>query len=154
MAPVAAAKGVSYEGPVDQPPADPSHEPPRIEFKVSFKKNDKGKRVPSSIPKLSAWNIWHQCEHPVPGSGDPSTIFYPNAINDTKSEVITGVEFPVKRRRFSTTDSDGGTVIEVSGQLRGKQASGTVRITYQSVPGDDFAVGFCDSGPLSWTATR
>jgi hypothetical protein len=33
-------------------------------------------------------------------------------------------------------------------------ASGDVRLTYLSQPGDDFDVGACSSGTLSWTASR
>jgi hypothetical protein len=149
------AKYVRYEGVVDQPQVDPYQKAPRIEFTVRYSKNKKGKRVPRSIPKLEAWNLWFQCEHPVPDSGDPSTIFFPNAINDSTSQVIVGVEFPVKRRTFSTTDMDGGTGIEVYGRLSAlPEAVGTVRLFYTSQPGDDFQVGTCDSGPLDWTAQR
>jgi hypothetical protein len=155
VAPAALAKSASYEGPVDQAQLDPYQKPPRVEFKVRFSKNKKGKSVPKSVEEFEAWNLWFQCEHPVPDSGDPSTIFYPNAINDSTSQVIVGTEFPVKNREFSTTDSDGGTGIEVYGRLSAlPEAVGTVRLTYTSQPGDDFQVGKCDSGPLDWTAIK
>jgi hypothetical protein len=152
-APAALAKNVHYEGPVDQPIVGPYQEPPRIEFAVRYSKNKKGKVVPKSVPKLDAWNLWYQCEHPVPGVPDSGTIFHPNAIDDSKSQVIVGVEFPVKHRKFSTASSDNGVVIEVSGTLKGKQASGTVRLSESTEPGSGFDVGYCDSGPLSWTAS-
>jgi hypothetical protein len=154
VAAAALAKNVHYEGPVDQPQLDTYQKPPRIEFAVRYSKNKKGKLAPKSVPKLNAWNLWYQCEHPVPGTGDTSTIFYPNAINDSTSEVITGVEFPVKHRKFSTTSSDNGVVIEVSGALKGGGASGTVRLSESTEPGSGFDVGYCDSGPLSWTASK
>jgi hypothetical protein len=68
--------------------------------------------------------------------------------------VIAGYEFPVKHRRFHTSFDDYGTVLTVSGKLNGGEASGDVRITYLSQPGDDFDVGACSSGTLSWTASR
>jgi hypothetical protein len=154
LAPAAAAKSFLYEGPVDQPQVDPNVNSPRIEFKVRFSKNKKGKRVPKSVKTLDVWNVWYQCEHPVPGSGSTNTIFWPGAINDTTSRVIVGLEFPVKDRRFHTSDDDYGTAISVSGELEGGKASGDVRLTYLSQPGDDFDVGACGSGTLSWTASR
>jgi hypothetical protein len=154
FAPAAPAKSFLYEGPVDQPQVDPNVNSPRIEFKVRFSKNKKGKRVPKSVKTLDVWNVWYQCEHPVPGSGSTNTIFWPGAINDSTSRVIVGLEFPVKHRRFHTSDDDYGTAISVSGKLRGGKASGDVRLTYLSQPGDDFDVGACSSGTLSWTASR
>jgi hypothetical protein len=151
--PAKPAKYVHYDGAVDQARVDPYQKAPRIEFTVRYSKNKKGKRVPRSVPKLEVWNLWFRCEHPVPDSGDPSTIFFPNAINDSTSQVIVGVEFPVKRRMFSTIDMDGGTGIEVDGRLSAlPEAVGTVRVFYTSQPGDDFQVGTCDSGPLDWSA--
>jgi hypothetical protein len=149
----APAKSFLYEGPVDQPEVNPYQKSPRIEFKVRFSKNKKGKRVPKSVKTLDLWNVWYQCEHPVPGSGSTNTIFWPGAINDTTSRVIVELEFPVKHRRFHTSDDDYGTLITVSGELKGK-ASGDVRLSYLSQPGDDFNVGACGSGTLSWTASR
>jgi hypothetical protein len=102
---------------------------------------------------MNVRNLWYQCEHPVPGSGSTNTIFFPGAIDDTKSKVIVENEFPVKHKNFSTQDSDGGTVIEVLGGLKGNSASGLVRLSYTSQPGDDFNVGTCDSGFLDWTAS-
>ena len=154
LAPAAPAKSFLYEGPVDQPQVDPDVNSPRIEFKVRFSKNKKGKRVPTSVKKLDAWNLWYECDHPVPDSGSSNTIFWPGAINDSTSRVIVGDEFPVKHRSFHTTYDDYGTVITVSGKLKGGKASGDVRITYLSQPGDDFDVGACSSGTLSWTASR
>jgi hypothetical protein len=121
FAPAAPAKSFLYEGPVDQPQVDPNVNSPRIEFKVRFSKNKKGKRVPRSVKTLDVWNVWYQCEHPVPGSGSTNTIFWPGAINDSTSRVIVGLEFPVKHRRFHTSDDDYGTAISVSG------SSGAVR---------------------------
>jgi hypothetical protein len=154
FAPAAPAKSFLYEGPVDQPQVDPNVNSPRIEFKVRFSKNKQGKRVPKSVKTLDVWNVWYQCEHPVPGSGSTNTIFWPGAINDSTSRVIVGLEFPVKHRRFHTSDDDYGTAISVSGKLKGGKASGDVRLTYLSQPGDDFDVGACSSGTLSWTASR
>jgi hypothetical protein len=153
VAPAAPAKSFLYEGPVAQPQVDEYIQSPRIDFKVRFSKNKKGKLVPKSVPQLNVRNLWYQCEHPVPGSGSTSTIFFPGAIDDTKSEVIVENEFPVKHKNFSTQDSDGGTVIEVQGGLKGNSASGLVRLSYTSQPGDDFDVGHCDSGFLDWTAS-
>jgi hypothetical protein len=154
VAPAAPAKTVPYQGPVDQPQLDPYQKPPRIEFKVRFKKNKKGDSVPKSVKVLEAQNLWFQCEHPVPDSGDPSTIFYPGQENESTSSVLLGVEFPIKQRKFSASDSDYGTGIHASGELNNKAgAEGTVRITYTSQPGDDFQVGSCDSGALKWTAS-
>lgn len=155
FAPMAPAKSFLYEGPVDQPQLDPYQKPPRIEFHVRFSKNKKGKLVPKSVKKLTAWNLWYECEHPVPDSGDPSTIFYPGAINDSTSQVIAGVEFPVKHRKFETHDSDEGIEIDVYGELKGGgEASGLVAIAEYTEPGDVFDVGFCYSTLLSWTASR
>jgi hypothetical protein len=154
LAPVAPAKSVLYEGPVDQPQVDLNVNSPRIEFKVRFSKNKKGKRVPKSVKTLDVWNVWYQCEHPVPGTGSTNTIFWPGAINDSTSRVIVGLEFPVKHRKFHTSDDDYGTAISVSGELKGSKASGDVLLTYLSEPGDDFDVGACSSGRLSWTASR
>jgi hypothetical protein len=156
LAPSTAAKSFLYEGPVDQPEVDPFMNSPRIEFKVRFSKNKKGKRVPKSVKTLDVWNVWYQCEHPVPGSGSTNTIFWPGAINDTTSRVIVELEFPVKHRRFHTSQDDygSGAQITVSGELKGGKASGDVRLSYLSEPGDDFNVGACGTGTLSWTASR
>jgi hypothetical protein len=154
LAPAAPAKSFLYEGPVDQPQVDPNVDSPRIEFKVRFSKNKKGKLVPKSVKKLDVWNLWYQCEHPVLEDPESGTIFFPGAINDSTSQVIAGDEFPVKHRTFHTSYDDGGTVISVSGKLKGGKASGDVRLTYLSQPGDDFDVGACSSGTLSWTASR
>jgi hypothetical protein len=154
LPPAAPAKSFLYEGPVDQPQVDPNVKSPRIEFKVRFSKNKKGKRIPKSVKTLDVWNVWYQCEHPVPGSGSTNTIFWPGAINDTTSRVIVGLEFPVKHRRFRTSQDDYGTQITVSGELKGGKASGDVRLSYLSEPGDDFNVGACGTGTLSWTASR
>jgi hypothetical protein len=149
-----AAMAVTYQGPVDQPHLDPYQKPPRVEFKVGFKKNEQGKKVPKSVKVFEAQNLWFQCEHPVPGSGDPSTIFYPGQEGQTNSAVLLGDEFPIKQRKFKARGSDESTGIEVSGELNKKAgAEGTVRLTYTSQPGDDFQVGSCDSGPLAWTAS-
>jgi hypothetical protein len=154
VTPAASAKSFLYEGPVDQPQVDPDVKSQRIEFKVRFSKNKKGKRVPKSVKTLDVWNVWYQCEHPVPGSGSTNTIFWPGASNDTTSRVIVEQEFPVKHRKFHTSQDDGGTLITVSGELKGGEASGEVRLTYLSQPGDSFNVGACSSGTLSWTASR
>ena len=153
IAPGASAKSIVYQGPVTQPQMDEFIQSPRIDFKVRFSKNNRGKLVPKSVPTLNVRNLWYQCEHPVPGSGSTSTIFYPGAINDTESKVIVENEFPVKHRKFSTRDSDGLTVIEVLGGLNGNSASGLVRISESTEPGSGFDAGFCDSGYLDWTAT-
>jgi hypothetical protein len=38
----------------------------------------------------------------------------------------------------------------VSGELKGGKASGDVRLSYLSEPGDDFNVGACGTGTLNW----
>jgi hypothetical protein len=153
LAPTASAKSFLYKGPVEQPQMDPFIQSPRIDFRVRFSKNKKGKLVPKSVPKLNVRNLWYQCEHPAPGSGSTNTIFYPGAINDTESKVIVENEFPVKKKNFSTQDSDGLTVIEVLGGLKGNSASGVVRLSESTEPGSGFDVGYCDSGFLDWTAS-
>ena len=153
LAPTASAKSFLYEGPVDQPQMDPFIQSPRIDFKVRFSKNKKGKLVPKSVPTMSVRNLWYQCEHPVPGSGSTSTIFYPGASTDTMSHVIVENEFPVKKKKFSTQDSDGLTVIEVLGGIKGNSASGLVRLSESTEPGSGFDAGYCDSGYLDWTAS-
>ena len=157
VAPAASAKSFLYTGPIDQPAADPSHQAPRAEFKVSFKKNKKGKQVPRSVKVFDAWNLWFQCEHPVPDSGDPSTIFYPGVLNEFAgtSKVTAGIEVPVKHGKFEAHDEDGGVTIRVyNAEIKGGEASGRVVITEFTEPGSGFDVGFCTSGELTWTASR
>jgi hypothetical protein len=158
VAPAAQGKTFRYQGPVDQAdpvPPDPYQEDPAIELFVRVSKNKKGKLVPKSVKKAILSNVWFQCEHPVPDSGDPSTIFYPGSINDSTSEVLAGIEEPVKHGAFRMSDEDGGTWIDVGGDFKGKggEASGFVQIGYESKPGDDFQVGSCNSGTLGWAAS-
>jgi len=154
----APAKNVQYSGPIDQQ-SNPYHDDPRIEFTVHFAKNDKGKLVPKSVPKLTAWNIWYHCTIIPPGSGNTSGNWYPGATSETSSQVVFGGGLGVKKHGHvygfgPSSYEDYGEGMEVSGVIpKSGSASGTVRIFYTSQPGDEVDVGNCDSGPLNWTAS-
>jgi hypothetical protein len=131
----ASAKSVQYWAPLARSDGENSW----IEFKVVFRRSQRtGKFRPVEVKKFGIFWLLSNCT-----DGDQSQVpgfNYPDRI-------------PVKRRKFSVSDTRGDTTFETSGFIPRKgRIKGSVRLAYES--GDPAGGVHCNSGSLSWTARR
>jgi hypothetical protein len=148
QAAIAGKRKKAYEGPVAAQ-AVPVFGAPTIQLKIQFEERD-GKLVPFTIPKLA-----HRA---IP-------LYCPNG----KTIALAGTTEPgflpprsIKKRRFALdlrgddSNSNGGTpneVLQVNGSVPRKgPLTGTIRVTTLAAP--EFGGGLCDSGVVSWRASR
>jgi hypothetical protein len=129
----ASAKAVYFTSPLAAPPGGNSW----IDFKLKLKKKPgTNKFRPVEIRKPTLYFFYVDCP-----SGEPTRVpsfKYPDPI-------------PVSNRKFSISDTRGGTTFEMKGRIpRNGPPTGTVRLVFDS--GDPLSPGTCDSGAKSWSA--
>lgn len=147
-APLSAAKSVAYEAPLALPELDDGPGGPAIvKFRVEFD----GKK-PTWVYNIAARDTYLNCQ-------DGSIVWEkPSAYFNLGIKVN-------KQRRFSGSQSESSDSRPVQYNLTGKVArngtvSGTIRmafevtfVTYEVSPPETYTT-FCDTGVLSWTATK
>lgn len=137
-APLSAAKSVSYEGPVALPELDfGPNQPATVKFRVALD----GKK-PTKVYNFSARDTYKTCP-------DGSIVYDPRPGTFSKQLKLD------KKGRFSASvGTPGGPfAYEVAGTVAGDgTVSGTLR---QALAVEDLGpTKFCDTGVLSWTATK
>jgi hypothetical protein len=140
-APAVGAKTFKYEGPVNLADLPGSPPAPRIEFKANFD----AKKAPTSILFFKERGIYAACTDGAKArySEGGTTFDHDLRVN--------------KKRRFAGNAFDGGPgdsfrvtgVVPRKGPIRGTIR---IRIHFDAVPGQ--AASDCDTGLLTWTATR
>jgi hypothetical protein len=161
------AKKVQYSGPVDLPfvpsPAGFATDRPAIQLKVRF---EHGTKTPVAIPSgtLKVEGLYSDCVAHSYGCTDSCSdvtgcepLHCPIATSLFEDEGDFG--FKVKKNRsFSgveRVDLFPGTFLAVTGRVGKSSVSGTVRAVENFPPRpSDGATALCDSGVLTWTATR
>src|SRR5829696_1081907 len=155
LAPATAmAKKVSFQGPVNQPfipsPAGFSVDAPTMQLKVKFV-GKKPKLIPGGSMKSDG--IYGTCAVGVYGCTD-----YPGEARQcfwANGEV--GDDVRIKNRRFSVTWRDYGVTgdyIRITGRVTKKSVTGTVHGYAEQAADDYHPAATCDTGVLSWSATR
>jgi hypothetical protein len=133
------------EGPIDKP-KDPGYAPyshlccfpsftPTIQIKAKFG----GSKKPSV--KATQYGLWGKC----------SGAEYSDGLSKDEINVK-----PKKNRSFAGTHTEFGNTVTITGQiLRNGTASGTARVVEdRGGPSNSHAYGICDSGTVTWTASR
>lgn len=139
---------INLEGPINHS-KDPGYAPtshlccfpsytPTIQIRAKF-----GGKKGSSV-QVTQYGLWGSCS------------VHEYSDGESKHEITLK---PKKNGTFSGTDTQYGTdTLTVSGRILGKRtASGTVREVEVRAPKDpplSYAEGTCDSGTVSWTASR
>jgi hypothetical protein len=137
---------IYLEGPINHS-KDPGYTPyshnccfpsyvPTIQIKAKFG----GSKKPSV--KVTQFGLWGPCSGAEYSDGE------------SKDEMTLK---PKKNRSFAGTHTDEfGTIFTVAGQIRRNgTASGTVRqVENRGPPSNEHAYGICDSGTVTWTASR
>ena len=161
------AKKVLYTGPVDlaftPSPAGFATARPAIQLKVRY---EHGSNVPVAIPSgtLKVEGLYSDCAAHSYGCNDYcdevtgcEPLHCPIATSLFEDEGDFG--FKVKKnRRFSGVErvpGFNGTFLAVTGHVAKRSVSGTVRAVETLPPRpSDGATAVCDSGVLTWTATK
>jgi hypothetical protein len=162
LAPATAmAKKVTFKGPVNQPfipsPAGFAVDPPTMELKVKFVGQN-----PTYIAggSMKSKGIYGTCVFGAYGcsayKGEAPQCFWANG------EV--GDDVKIKNKRFSVTYRDpgsGGDYLAVTGRVSKKSVTGTVHgyasiaaTTPDAAGNGGHPAATCDTGVLTWTATR
>jgi hypothetical protein len=162
LAPATAmGKTFRFQGPVNQPfipsPAGFSTDAPTVQLKVSFA-GKKPKVIPGGTMKSEG--IYGSCVFGAPGcsayEGEAPQCFWANG------EV--GDDVRIKKGKFAVTWRDYGATgdyLRITGRVRKRSVTGTVHGYAVIEPSTPDAAGngghpgaTCDTGVLSWTATR
>ena len=152
IGPQVASAGVQYKGDLNPPQYGGNFgTPSEIEFNVSFDKNKKGKRVPTSVKRFRSRAVTLYCAngntwwHGLGNASVTGTLGWADHPNDWVR---------VKKRKFH--DASVGEYgpesgfYEISGQIpKNGPATGTIRLTYPN----EAQGGHCDSGVVNWIAS-
>lgn len=147
-------KTVTFSGPIDlaytPSPAGFAHSPPTIKFKVSFD----GKR-PKSIPvgTLKAEGLYGSCSFGAYGCnaypGEPAHCYTTGGPFDDDNG------FRIKKKKFSgTMGEEIFGFLTVTGRIGKSSATGTVHGWYSRPATSDHPAATCDTGVLSWSASK
>ncbi len=152
----AMGKKLTFQGPLNQPyipsPNGFATDAPSIELKVEFD----GKK-PVAVVKLRVRGIYGPC--------DASNGCTPTCVTATglcePPLCRTGADldqFKVKKGRFAVTRKDlvngSDDVFTVTGRPTKRAVSGTVRVISPREASSSHPAYTCDTGVISWTATK
>ena len=152
----AMGKALKFQGPVNQPFIPSANgfarDMPTVELKVGFA----GKK-PTAVKKFKVTGIYGPC--------DASNGCQPTCVTVTgiceAPQCFTGVDmdqFKVNKGRFAITRKDlvngSDDTFTITGRVTKRGASGTVRVVSPRSATSSKPAYTCDTGVLSWTATK
>ena len=149
---VAVARGGSgvYSGPIAQPPLCSGQAPPSIQLTVQ------ARHAAVTITRANLFNDYYHCQ-----SGD--NLATGNGTGSLCKNVLVNIKVKPRQRTFKSTQGFevGHLFITLTGKLlRNGSARGAVRFyaadggTADLGDGQVVQLGHCDSGTLTWSATR